>query len=357
MMNLSKLRYVAMAMLCLNLCTSCEEDDEINTDPMNLGEGKVYVIGHKNPDTDAVTSAMAYANLLRQLGYDCEARVAGALNKETSFIMDTFRLQAPELMSNAAGQRIILVDHSEYIQAVDGLKDAKILKVVDNHKLGSVTNALSYDTVSTAGSTCTIVYYLYKNNNVTIDPTMARIMLAGILSDTGNLKQAKSFKKDSTAVDALISIAGINMTDSLFYTRMHSFADDFSGMTDNEIFESDYKGYEHAGYKYGVAAVDVTYDVELADMRARMSNVMESYLTDNGLDLLFCKMDADTIDCSTIFYVGKDAETIAEKAFLNMGIDGVTSEKKDGYILITPHISRKTVVTPQIDKVLDTMTK
>ena len=77
-----------------------------------------YVIGHKSPDTDAVCSAITYAYLMNALGYSCEARVAGKLNNETKMVLKRFGMAEPKLLEDAAGERIILTDHSELQQAI-----------------------------------------------------------------------------------------------------------------------------------------------------------------------------------------------------------------------------------------------
>lgn len=356
-MKKKSLMLLPMAALCLGMLASCEDENDNQkdqkefTDPEGFGKGKIYIVGHKSPDTDAAASAMVYADYLKQLGYDCEAYIAGPLNKETTFILDTFQLTAPEILTNAADKRVILVDHNEYLQAVDGASSATILRVVDNHPQGTVTDALSYDTVRTAGSVCTILYYRFTDKKMTISKKNAQLMLAGILSDTGRLKPAKSNDSDSIAVYNLLDIAGIVNLDA-FYTRMHEFADNYDGMTDFEIFKSDYKAYEVKGIKYGIGNVDVTYNEELDLMEARMRTVMQEEMEAEGLDMMFCKLDADTIDCSRILYCGNNAEAKAEEAFLNMGIEDVTSEKVGNYIMVYPHISRKKIMVPQLETIL-----
>ncbi|MBR4838949.1 MAG: DHH family phosphoesterase [Paludibacteraceae bacterium] len=355
-MKFNYLRNFALGAVALCSLASCEKEDDSNSDPFNFGDSKIVVIGHKVPDTDAVTSAMAYAIFLRSLGYDCEARVAGALNKETMFALDTFGIKAPELLTSADNLNVVIVDHSEYAQSVNGMRNANILRVVDNHLLGSMTDAASYDTTRSAGSTCTIIYYDFKEMDVTITKETAQLLLLGILSDTGGLKPTKSNSKDSVVVNDLVSVAGI--TDlAAFYTRMSEFADSYDGMTDAEILASDIKDYERAGYKYSVANVDVDRDDYLEDMRNRMLAVMPDYMKKNNLDFMLCKIDADTLDCSNLLYMGENAEKFADAAFLNMGIEDVTSEKKDGYIYMTPHVSRKVIIVPRLNDVLDANAK
>ena len=110
-------------------------------------KGTIYVTGHKSSDSDTVGSSIAYASLLRALGYDAVPVVLGNINHESAFILKTAGLKTPELLKNASGLNMVLVDHSEYTQSADGLRDAKIISIIDHHGDGSVTtaNPLIYD--------------------------------------------------------------------------------------------------------------------------------------------------------------------------------------------------------------------
>ena len=102
-------------------------------------EGTIYVTGHKNPDSDTVGSSIAYAALLRALGYDAVPVVLGPVNHESEYILEAAGLEAPELLEDASGLNMVLVDHSEYAQSADGLENAHIIAIIDHHGDGSVT--------------------------------------------------------------------------------------------------------------------------------------------------------------------------------------------------------------------------
>lgn len=105
---------------------------------VDYGDQVTYVIGHKSPDADTVGSAIAYAGLLQQLGISAKAAVAGPVNQETKYALDLFGIDQPEVLSDAAGKQFVLVDHSEYTQALDGMRSARIVGVVDHHGIGDV---------------------------------------------------------------------------------------------------------------------------------------------------------------------------------------------------------------------------
>lgn len=100
-----------------------------------MSDTMIFVTGHKNPDTDSICSAIGYA-ALKGAGY--VAGRAGELNPETQFVLNRFGLEAPQLLTNVTGQDVILVDHNEAGQAVDGIQDAKILEILDHHKIGGL---------------------------------------------------------------------------------------------------------------------------------------------------------------------------------------------------------------------------
>ena len=101
-------------------------------------EGPICVTGHKSPDSDTVGSSIAYADLLRKLGYDAKAYVLGDINNESAYILEKAGVEVPPLLTDASGQNLVLVDHSEYLQSADGLEDADIISIIDHHATGSV---------------------------------------------------------------------------------------------------------------------------------------------------------------------------------------------------------------------------
>lgn len=98
---------------------------------------KVYVIGHKSPDTDSIAAAISYSYLKQQQGVEAVAARAGEPNKETRYALDYFKMEAPEYLEKVeAGTKLILVDHNESKQCVDGAKEADVLELIDHHRIG-----------------------------------------------------------------------------------------------------------------------------------------------------------------------------------------------------------------------------
>ena len=128
-------RRIAVFLLVLALfapCLSAEAENALLADllcSVDYGDEATYVIGHKSPDADTVGAAIAYAWLLQQLGINAKAAAAAAVNRETQYTLDLWGMDQPETLSDAAGKQFVLVDHSEYSQALDGMKAARVMLV------------------------------------------------------------------------------------------------------------------------------------------------------------------------------------------------------------------------------------
>jgi len=324
---------------------------------LNWGTDTTYVYGHKTPDVDAIASSLSYAKLMRALGYKCKAKASSAINRETSYIARRFGFATPELKASVApGTRLILTDHTDYAQCVDGAREAIILQKIDHHIEGDIPDAIiPYVRREMVGSTCSIVYECYKELGVAIDDETAKILLAGIVSDTRNLTKTTTRGIDSTAWQALV--AQLRLQDQIadINRKMAEAAYNYDGMTDAEIMLSDYKEYEINRHLLGFGSL-ACKSAEMQPFIARMLDVMPEVMRQKGRDMLFAKIDnlvanpdttaADVpyVEDGTYFiYYGKGAKAIAESIFGSSLSEGVTytSEK----------LSRKQIV-PRITSLL-----
>ena len=320
-----------------------------------LGEigGKIYVTGHQNPDSDTVCSSIAYASLLQKLGYDAVPVILGEINHETGYILNAAGLETPELLEDASGLNMILVDHSEYTQSAEGLEDANIISIIDHHGDGTVTtgNPLIYD-ARPLGATATIVWIRYRNYGIEPDKQTALILMAAILSDTLNLQAVSSAPADIEAVKALSVMAGITDKDA-FYKEMFKASVSYEGMTDEEILLSDYKEYESGGKKFSIGCIDV-YDEESAkDMIERMKKIVPSVLASSGMDMTFVQITIFHDDISVTYLIPSNeaAEEVIRTSFGDRG-------EFDGSVCrIEPGISRKKDLVPAITDILESHPK
>ena len=316
-------------------------------------EGPIYVTGHKSPDSDTVGTSIAYAALLRSLGYDAFPVVLGPVNHETAFILETAGLETPELLEDASGLNMVLVDHSEYTQSAEGMKDANIISIIDHHGDGLVTtaNPLIYD-ARPIGSTATIAWLRYRNYGVEPDRQTAIVMLGAVLSDTKNLQSATTTFADREAVKALTGLGGIPDVD-VFYKEMYKALLSYEGMTDEEIFFSDYKEYEIGGRRISVGCINA-YDEETAkDLAERMKAVMPLTLSATGMDMSFAMISILHDDLSVSYLIPSDdmANAVLEAAF------GDTSAYDGTSYRLEPSVSSKSVFIPAVTDVLESYPK
>lgn len=132
---------------------------------------KVLIFGHKNPDTDTICSAIAYAELKNKLGMEAEPVRLGEINGETQYALDQFKAEVPRLVETVANETdsVILVDHNERQQSVDDLDQVRVLEVIDHHRIANFeTSDPLYYRAEPVGCTATILNKLYKENGVDI---------------------------------------------------------------------------------------------------------------------------------------------------------------------------------------------
>ena len=317
---------------------------------MSFGDGPIYVIGHRSPDTDTICSAIAYARLLNMLGYPAEAAANGLVNHETAFILKTAGLEPPKVLEDAAGESIFLVDHSEYAQSTEDLVDAHIVGVLDHHGIGSISTGhqVVYE-AKPIGATATIIWLDYLNYGLEIDKPTATLLLGAVLSDTMNLTSMTVTEADRQAVVHLAEIAGIEDVNA-FFQQLHAEALSYDGMSDEDIFFSDYKEYEVSGVRFGIGLLSVIDEDHAREMAERMKDVLPEAYEAANVELLYACVGIREGDVKTDFIVPCDgpSRVYFESAFPNCDeFDGTS------YIFRNGGLGRKTKFVPGLTDYLN----
>jgi len=292
----------------------------------------VYVVGHKSPDTDSVTAAIAYAELMKAKGEDYVAVMSGKMNPETETVLKQFGFAAPEIMTDATGKKIALVDHSDLAQAPDNLSAGEVVAVVDHHKIGDVTtNQPIFFCNMPVGCTCTVLKVLYDLEGVAVAPKVAGIMLSAILSDTVNFKSPTCTPADKKAVAELAAIAGVKDTDAIFMEMLKAKSA-VAGVPAMDLLHRDYKDFDMKGKKVGVGQLELATLDQVADMREALYNAMKEQKGSERHSVLL--MLTDVVKEGTDLMVISDDPAMIEGAFgkklsgNSMWIDGMMSRKK-----------------------------
>jgi len=317
---------------------------------IDIGEGPVYVIGHRSPDSDTVCSAMAYARLLTALGYPAEAAITEPVNRETAYILKTAGADAPPVLEDASGKSIFLVDHSEYSQAAEGMKDAHIVGILDHHGVGTVSTGhqVVYE-AKPIGATATIIWLDYLNYGVKFDRETATLLLGAVLSDTANLTGSTVTEADRQAAADLAAHAEIRDINA-FYLGLHTEALSYEGMSGEEILFSDYKEYEVAGVKFGIGMVSVIDEDAAKAMAERMKEALPEGFRTKQVDLLYAQVGIREGSVKTDYIVPCDEQSRAyfEAAFPHCDENDGTS-----YIFRNGGLGRKTKFVPGMTEYLN----
>jgi manganese-dependent inorganic pyrophosphatase len=277
---------------------------------------KIYVVGHKSPDTDSVTSAITYANLKNALGMsEAVPAVAGDINGETKFVLDYFKVPYPEKLTDGTGKKVILVDHNEMAQAVDKLDVENIVEIVDHHKIGGLTLSKPIMILcEPVGATGGIIANLYEQNNKEISKPMAGLMMASILSDTVLFKSPTCTPRDKAAVEKLAKIVGVDPMK--FGMELLKAKSDISSKSAKDILMGDFKKFDFSGTKSGVGQIEVMDLKDLEPKRAAILDEMNKMKDAEKLDMVVLMLTDVIKEASDILFVGNDAAAAGfEKAF------------------------------------------
>lgn len=303
---------------------------------------EILVFGHKNPDTDTIMSAIAMANIERKMtGANVKAYRLGNINKETKYALEYFGQEEPELLEKVEeGQQVILVDHNEFGQSVDGIENAKIVRVVDHHKIGDFkTSEPLYYTAMPVGCTSTILYGMYAMEGVEIEPKIAGLMLSAIISDTLLFKSPTCTPMDVEAANKLAKIANVDI--NTYGLDMLKAGTDLSDFTPEELINIDSKPFTTNNVKYQVAQVNTASIEDVLKDKEAIENAMNAFMMENSEDL-FVLLITDILENNSQIIALGNRTDIVEKAF---------NVKLENNMAFLPGVvSRKKQVVPVIDK-------
>ncbi len=295
----------------------------------------VCVVGHSNPDTDSVAAAIAFANYLKATGTDAKATMqigAADLNPESKVVLEKFGLAAPETMTDAGGKDVALVDFSDIGQAPANIGKANVVAIVDHHKIGDITtNSPIFFYAKPVGCTCTVLFEMYKNNNVALPKNIAGAMLCAILSDTVNFKSPTCTDADKAAVKELLGVAGVTDQDGLFMEMLKAKSS-VAGVPIKDLIFRDYKDFDMNGKKVGIGQIELATLDQVADIRGDLFKAVEAVKAEGRHSVLF--MLTDVVKEGTDLLVVSDEPAVIEKAFngtikgQSMWVDGMMSRKK-----------------------------
>lgn len=301
---------------------------------------KLLVFGHQNPDTDAITSAISYAYLLRQLGEEAEAVALGTPNEETQFALDTFKKEAPRVIGDVSAEtdRVALVDHNEVQQSATGVENVTVEYVVDHHRIANfqTPNPLYYR-AEPVGCSNTILFKLYKEHEVEIPKDIAGLMVSAIVSDTLLFKSPTCTQEDIEAATELAKIAEIDV--NAYGLEMLKAGTNLGNKTEAELIDLDAKSFPMGNANVRIAQVNVVDPEELLARRDSLESSMNASNKENGYDTFILVITNILTSVSTVLVVGEHLDKVA-------GAFNATYE--NGLLTLPGVVSRKKQVVPPL---------
>ena len=242
-------------------------------------------------------------------------------------------------LMNLHKKQLILVDHNEKSQAAEGLEDAEVLEIIDHHRINALeTDGPVYFRNVPVGCTCTIIYQMYQENGVKIDPSTAGLMLSAILSDTLMFHSPTCTLADERAAYTLAKIAGVDIDE--YADAMFEAGGDVTGKTAEEIFQGDYKIFTSRNIRFGVGQGSYMSDKNRKASQALVGPYLETAMNKQGLDYIFYMFTDVRTSATELLMAGEGADEVITRAF--------DSEVKDGTALLPGVVSRKKQMIPAL---------
>lgn len=233
---------------------------------------QIYVVGHKNPDNDSIMAAYTFANYKNLTDKDNEyipVRL-GDMPAESAMLFEEYGVEPLKLIESVGeGDKVILVDHNELGQAVDGLGDAEVVEIIDHHRIADVSTASPIIFLNMPwGSTTSIITMLYDRAGLEIEKPIAAFLLSAILTDTVILKSPTATDKDRRHVEKLSAILGVDATE--FGMRIFKSRGGDDDVSVEDICSRDSKEFNFGGKKCWIAQYET---VDLEGLRSRTPEI------------------------------------------------------------------------------------
>lgn len=257
---------------------------------------------------------------------DRDGKYCGMLSRRSLLSMDN--------------KKIILVDHNEKGQAVDGIDEAEVLEIIDHHRLGSMETALPvFFRNQPVGCTGTIIYELYQENNVEVDKKIAGLLCSAIISDTLMFRSPTCTPKDKKAAEELAKIAGVEIQEHA--EKMFRAGSSLADKTPEEIFYQDFKKFSGNDKNFGAGQISSMDKTELEQLRPKIAAYMEGAVKEG--EMLFFLLTNILTESSDLVFAGEGAKELVETAF---------GEPEENWVHVPGLVSRKKQFVPSVLHVL-----
>ncbi|MGG0486612.1 manganese-dependent inorganic pyrophosphatase [Priestia aryabhattai] len=302
---------------------------------------KTLIFGHKNPDTDTICSAIAYADLKNKLGVDAEPIRLGDINGETQFALEKFNAELPRFVDEVSKEtnEVILVDHNERQQSANDIDQVRVLEVIDHHRIANFETADPlYYRAEPVGCTATILNKMYKENGVEIESNIAGLMLSAIISDSLLFKSPTCTDQDVAAAKELAEIAGVDAEE--YGLAMLKAGADLGDKTASQLISLDAKEFSMGTSKVEIAQVNAIDVNDLLVRKVELEEAITKTIEEKGLQLFLLVVTDILNSNSTALALGSAASKVEEAYNVTLEnntavLEGVVSRKKQVVPVLT----------------------
>ncbi len=248
---------------------------------------------------------------------------------------------------NSQSKRLILVDHNEYSQSVEGVEEADILEVIDHHRIGDLSTIKPiYFRNEIIGSTASIVAKMFTENGVDIPKGIASLLLAALISDTLNLKSPTTTSQDHDIARRLEIISGLDRY--VFAQEMYAATSSFKNKSYDEIINQDIKKFYISGKTVMVSQVVIYHFQELDEIIPEFKKVMEEYVRYHNLDLLVVVFTSIEDNGSILLSAGHLSEAV---------LDAFPQVEEGKGTFLQDVVSRKNQIIPSLSAAIENFVK
>lgn len=309
---------------------------------------KILVFGHKNPDTDAITSAISYAYYLTQTGEKAEPVALGEINEETAFALKSFGYVAPRIVETVANETdvVALVDHNEAQQSVDDRHAVSVHSVVDHHRIANFETADPiFYLARPFGCSQTIIFDLFQQSQIEIPEKLAGLMLSAIISDTLLFKSPTTTTRDIEVAEKLAEIAKVDA--EAYGLEMLKSGTNVDDKSAEEIADGDAKSFEMGAHTVRIGQINVVEVEDILSRKEEMIEKMQELSVKNDYEAYLLIVTNILTNDSEGLVIGKEAlipafETAFNQTVTNhqMPLPGVVSRKKQVVPQLTEQIEK-----------------
>lgn len=312
---------------------------------------KIFIIGHKSPDLDAIAAPIVYAHFLKKIQrYGTAILVPvspSEINAETTYVLKKLKIDIPKNISEYEineRDEFILIDHNEISQRSEFVVDAKVIEVVDHHKINVNFTRPVRITVMPLGASCSVIYDQMKVYRVRVSPKISRLVLNAILSDTQGLKANTTTGIDSGIAHEISRTLSINIDEEIY--ELFKAKSNIDNLSLEEIALKDYKIFDFSGKKVLINQIETVDPNLIIQMKDQLVQTMREIKVRDKLDYIYTAI-TDLIAVNTaLIYTDDQEQSLIKKAFITQPVDNFAD--------IGPKMSRKKDIAPALEQAITT---